>query len=403
VEPLLRLLLAITQIAGTYFLSNFPCDQLMPTFSAMQIPAPTDWAEFEDIVLSAMRIRWTSTDLQKHGRSGQAQQGVDIFGSDDLGRFVGIQCKKSKDPIKEEEITAEIINAESFQPGIAAFYLVTSRELDAPLQRKVRLLSEDRVKQGKFPVKILFWDDIIKDLATNEAVFAKHYPQLAGAQRYVEVGFKLFALFDLVFYGKTLDHQANIIFGEWGQMAGVDSNNLFIYCSLIRNAALQLLSENNQKSIEAELTSYETIVRSIFTLQERKGEGYQDYNKRVNAEWRKSKVYADRIRNQLDVLRATFSGVALAVFELGSLLARWEVLEYNDERQPQPDMPGKFSDSQLANVQALTNKVAAEAKIKVEEMLDKYKTEEANRIHTPTDVFSVIHKALVMDELKMLS
>ena len=65
----------------------------MPTLSNMQDPPPKDWSEFESITLSSLKIKWKSPNLTKHGRQGQAQAGVDIYGEDDLGRFVGVQCK----------------------------------------------------------------------------------------------------------------------------------------------------------------------------------------------------------------------------------------------------------------------------------------------------------------------
>jgi hypothetical protein len=68
----------------------------MPTLASMQIPPPTDWNEFESIVLDAMAIRWTSPNLQKIGRSGQGQQGVDIYGLNNLGQALGYNAKRER-------------------------------------------------------------------------------------------------------------------------------------------------------------------------------------------------------------------------------------------------------------------------------------------------------------------
>lgn len=61
----------------------------MPTLSSMFIPVPTSWKEFEKITLSSLKIKWNSPNLTLHGRQGQLQNGVDIYGDDYLGRFVG--------------------------------------------------------------------------------------------------------------------------------------------------------------------------------------------------------------------------------------------------------------------------------------------------------------------------
>jgi hypothetical protein len=56
--------------------------------------APPDrWQDFEDLCLKLWRPRLI--DAKKHGRSGQPQAGVDIFGRDPQTEgWVGIQCKQ---------------------------------------------------------------------------------------------------------------------------------------------------------------------------------------------------------------------------------------------------------------------------------------------------------------------
>ena len=52
----------------------------MPTLGSAEIPAPKSWDEFEDITLSAAKLRWKSSDFFRHGRQGQKQdegQGAD--------------------------------------------------------------------------------------------------------------------------------------------------------------------------------------------------------------------------------------------------------------------------------------------------------------------------------------
>jgi hypothetical protein len=305
----------------------------------MQIPPPTDWGEFESIVLDAMSIRWTSPDLQKNGRSGQGQQGVDIYGLNNLGQPIGIQCKKRKGKLKEKEVDTEIANATHFQPALSVLYIATTQELDAPLQSKVRLKSAARVANGGFAVQILFWDDIIQSLVTNPQIFATHYPSLSSKAMYVQVGLRLFALFDLVFYSKTLDHYAEVIFGEYGVMTGVDPDNIFRLSTLIRTSAIQVLSSPDQQKVEQELVRYEAVVKEILALgktialaQDADENVSPAVELRLRAEiedkWAQSKTYAERIALYLDGIRSTFSITALAVFNLGASLANWAKFEF---------------------------------------------------------------------------
>jgi hypothetical protein len=149
----------------------------MPTIASANVPAPKSWDEFEDIVLAAAKLRWNSTDFFRNGRQGQAQNGVDVWGHDD-GRHIGIQCKNTIGTIKLSSVKEEVANAELFEPKLDRLYIATTAKRDEPLQRIVRELSAQRNKAGLFKVDLLFWDDICQDLAKDEDVFFRHYPQL---------------------------------------------------------------------------------------------------------------------------------------------------------------------------------------------------------------------------------
>ncbi|AZK62334.1 hypothetical protein WCT78_03770 [Pectobacterium versatile] len=158
----------------------------MPTFGNMMIPPPNGWEEFESIVKSALELRWRTSNLTMHGRQGQKQNGVDIYGTDDLGRLVGIQCKLTTKSISELLINEEISNAESFQPAISTLYIATTSPSDVNLQKYVRTLSIARVQEGKFSVGILFWNDIIQELTKDVNAVRRHYPQMFSELEYTQ-------------------------------------------------------------------------------------------------------------------------------------------------------------------------------------------------------------------------
>jgi hypothetical protein len=150
----------------------------MPTIHSMHLPLPKNWQDFEDLVLAAQKQRWKSPTLQKNGRPGQKQAGVDIYGPDDMGRRVGIQCKRHTGALGMKVVTAEITNAEKFEPRLSALFIATTADHDAKLQQEVRLLSDKRVASDTFAVGILFWDELVADLALNPAVLKSFYPQI---------------------------------------------------------------------------------------------------------------------------------------------------------------------------------------------------------------------------------
>lgn len=188
----------------------------MPTLAASNIPTPKSWDEFEDIALSAAKLRWGSPNFYRHGRAGQRQDGVDIFGTTPKGRQLGLQGKNTIGGVSQGTVLKEIAAAESFQPALDELFVVTSAKRDTTLQKAIRAISAARKKVGKFTVDVLFWDDIVQDLLTDEGVFLKHYPQLGPGKDPVKEHDK--ALVDELL--KLLSSKGVIGFLDQNNMAG---------------------------------------------------------------------------------------------------------------------------------------------------------------------------------------
>ncbi len=165
----------------------------MPTISSSNVPTPKSWDEFEDIALAAAKLRWNSTDFYRNGRPGQKQDGVDIWGHDDDARHIGVQCKNTVAGVSLKTVKTEITNAEGFEPKLDRLYIATTAKRDATLQKAVRELSAERAKAGAFKVDVLFWDDVCQDLAKDDEILFRHYPQFRqGADPVKEHDKKLF-------------------------------------------------------------------------------------------------------------------------------------------------------------------------------------------------------------------
>lgn len=150
----------------------------MPTYSNANVIKPKSWEEFEEIVCSAAKNRWGNPDFTQHGRRGQSQQGVDVYGEDRDGDAIGIQCKNTNSGVTATTIQAEVGRAEAFKPTLAKLYIATTADTDKDTQAIVRALSADRKAKGQFAVHILFWADLWNDLCSNESRLFQHYPQL---------------------------------------------------------------------------------------------------------------------------------------------------------------------------------------------------------------------------------
>ena len=57
-------------------------------------------------------------------------------------------------------IEVEIAKAEHFSPALADYTIATTEPCDAPLQEHVRNIDQARRAAGKFPVHVVFWEDL---------------------------------------------------------------------------------------------------------------------------------------------------------------------------------------------------------------------------------------------------
>ncbi len=151
----------------------------MPTPSTSDLPKPKSWDEFEDITWEIYKRKWHDNHAQRYGRSGQPQNGIDIYGQENSsGNYIGVQCKRYKDnKLNKKIINEEIVKAECFSSPLNEYIIATTASRDTKLQDFVRSLSEERELENKFPVYIVFWEDICNDLAApnNRDLLKKYY------------------------------------------------------------------------------------------------------------------------------------------------------------------------------------------------------------------------------------
>lgn len=99
------------------------------------IPPPANWEDLEDLCLDLWRLIWADTKARKHGRRGQPQAGVDVYGQPKNGpEWEGVQCKLKSQILDEnltrKEIEDEVTKARTFRPALAAFTLATTAPRD---------------------------------------------------------------------------------------------------------------------------------------------------------------------------------------------------------------------------------------------------------------------------------
>lgn len=144
----------------------------MTRITELDLPRITDEDRFEDLCKAMWKKKLNAPNIQKNGRRGQRQDGVDVFGrKNSTNNWVGLQCKvRTTSTLSLNEIEREISKARNFNPKLSEYIIITTAPRDADIQKEVRLLSDKSVEERFFPVNIVFWDDIKEDLTKEEFI-----------------------------------------------------------------------------------------------------------------------------------------------------------------------------------------------------------------------------------------
>lgn len=139
---------------------------------------PANWQDFELLCKVLWGEIWNCPEIQKNGRLGQEQSGVDVFGipADD-DSYYGIQCKGKSEyndnqynypQFSEKEIEKEIEKAKTFSPTLKKFYLTTTALNDAKIQAFVRQKNIEHRKNNLFEVHLFCWETIVDLIDENK-------------------------------------------------------------------------------------------------------------------------------------------------------------------------------------------------------------------------------------------
>lgn len=286
----------------------------MATLAGSRIFPPKSWIEFQDITRDALAIKWRSPNLQINGRQGQTQHGVDIYGADDLGRKVGIECKNYSDQISITLIQNAVKHAETFTPALSGFYMATSTQRDSTLQKDVRLLSEARININKFPVGIFFWEDLVSDLVTDLKVFQAHFPQIQlNSPLLSNKASRLTASFELGFFGLNLKAFIELILGPFGQMANEKPEQISFW---LNNATSSLSIWGASPELTRALHAKQQLEHAVLDF----------YYGRIDPSVGSYQidVLVQEFENLISNYQTKLHGEELAIFILGQRLGRWE-------------------------------------------------------------------------------
>ncbi len=159
----------------------------MSNYASTVIPRPGNWQDFEEHTCILFQCILNDPNTVVNGRTGQAQQGVDIYGRRDQAghHWVGIQCKQKSDGQKltEPELKREVSKAKTFTPTLSELIIVTTAPDDANIQRIARDITQHHEAEGLFSVDVWGWGTIEREVRKHGRAIEAFHPDLTPFSR----------------------------------------------------------------------------------------------------------------------------------------------------------------------------------------------------------------------------
>lgn len=151
----------------------------MAGYQATQIRKPENETEFEKNIGVLFRAILNDPNVQRLGRRGQGQRGIDLVGhrNGNAKAPVGIQCKLKGDKKKltESEVKTEVRKALKYSPALTEYFIVTTALNDTNLTALAATLSKQQATKGrKILIEIWGWgtlEDRINEHETAKQAF----------------------------------------------------------------------------------------------------------------------------------------------------------------------------------------------------------------------------------------
>lgn len=127
---------------------------------------PNNEIDFELFCRRFLRHLWDSTHVQRLGKRGERQFGIDLIDASGVKPFRAAQSKHHEldKTIPFHEIEPEVEEAKKYEVPLDEYYVLTTARKTIDVQTKILKLNQEHRKQGLFSVILLCWQDIEEHL-----------------------------------------------------------------------------------------------------------------------------------------------------------------------------------------------------------------------------------------------
>lgn len=150
-----------------------------------QLAPPQSWDEFERLCRDLWAVLLADSETKMHGRRGQSQCGVDVYGTDfrsGTNDLTGIQCKGKDNflskQVTEVELRHEAESALAFRPRLNKFILATTAGRDKNVQAFTRTVNEEQTEANSLTVATWSWPDLSEALQNYPDILRRYYPEI---------------------------------------------------------------------------------------------------------------------------------------------------------------------------------------------------------------------------------
>ncbi|NCO33278.1 MAG: hypothetical protein AUJ96_10825 [Armatimonadetes bacterium CG2_30_66_41] len=145
----------------------------MPTYQNARLPPPGDWQELERICRALYKQIYPHWTVQRYGRSGQKQRGVDVYAMSPNGPdCIGLQCK-CVGTLKPDAIARDYAKSKECKLPLTRFTVFTT----APRNVRAQNMAADLTKSGPYCCEVMSWEDIVEEVSKFPDVLREFYPQ----------------------------------------------------------------------------------------------------------------------------------------------------------------------------------------------------------------------------------
>jgi tetratricopeptide (TPR) repeat protein len=148
------------------------------------INPPESDVTFEKLCLALLKRHWSRPGLERFGKKGERQFGVDILDTRGETPMYGAQCKL-KEPWKsldEGEIRGEVAKAKTFPSSLDHYALLTTGKISGAAQLAIQAINLEHRAAGLFTVELFAWERITELIRQYPEVEQQFYGGLRSEE-----------------------------------------------------------------------------------------------------------------------------------------------------------------------------------------------------------------------------